>query len=279
MNNEIVNDLSSLVGLFDAYKLLLLLIAGVGLWSLNFFVRLLGERLMLRFATQRFLILQVSTLISFSIYIFGGVGLVISIIQPPKEFMIAAGGSIAVAMGIALKDVAASVVAGFLLLFEKPFQAGDKVSFGNVYGEIVSIGLRSVRMQTLDDNLVTIPNSRFITEVVASGNSGALDMMVVTDFHIALDADIDEVIHLINDVIITSRFVYLKKPVGFTVSEEIIGEQLAIRVRAKAYVFDTHHEKDLQTDIVVRSSRILAERNIPRPIIRYTNNRLDVQTP
>ncbi|MCP5208378.1 MAG: mechanosensitive ion channel [Hahellaceae bacterium] len=269
MNNEIVSDITSLANLFDVYKLLLLLVAGVGLWSVNFLIRLLAERLMLRFTTQRFLILQFSTLLTFSIYIFGGVGLVISIIQPPKEFMIAAGGSIAVAMGIALKDVAASVVAGFLLLFEKPFQAGDKVSFGDVYGEIVSIGLRSVRLQTLDDNLVTIPNSRFITEVVASGNAGALDMMVVTDFHLALNADISEAINLIREVIITSRFVFLKKPVGFSVTEEIIGEQLAIRIRAKAYVFDTHHEKDLQTDIVLRTTRLFHEREIPRPAIRY----------
>jgi small-conductance mechanosensitive channel len=269
MNNEIVSDITSLANLFDGYKLLLLLVAGVGLWSVNFLIRLLAERLMLRFTTQRFLILQFSTLLTFSIYIFGGVGLVISIIQPPKEFMIAAGGSIAVAMGIALKDVAASVVAGFLLLFEKPFQAGDKVSFGDVYGEIVSIGLRSVRLQTLDDNLVTIPNSRFITEVVASGNAGALDMMVVTDFHLALNADISEAINLIREVIITSRFVFLKKPVGFSVTEEIIGEQLAIRIRAKAYVFDTHHEKDLQTDIVLRTTRLFHEREIPRPAIRY----------
>jgi small-conductance mechanosensitive channel len=270
MNNEIVSDITSLANLFDGYKLLLLLIAGVGLWSVNFLIRLLAERLMLRFTTQRFLILQFSTLLTFSIYIFGGVGLVISIVQPPKEFMIAAGGSIAVAMGIALKDVAASVVAGFLLLFEKPFQAGDKVSFGDVYGEIVSIGLRSVRLQTLDDNLVTIPNSRFITEVVASGNAGALDMMVVTDFHLALNADISEATNLIREIIITSRFVFLKKPVGFSVTEEVIGEQLAIRIRAKAYVFDTHHEKDFQTDIVMRTTRLFHERQIPRPAVRYT---------
>ena len=95
-----------------------------------------------------------------------------------KEFMLAAGGSIAVALGFALKDIAASLVAGLLLLFDRPFRVGDRVSFADVYGEIVSIGLRTVRLQTLDDNLVTIPNSRFITDVVASGNSGELDMML-----------------------------------------------------------------------------------------------------
>lgn len=266
MNNDLVNELSGLLALFEGYKLILLLAAGACLWLLNFLIRQVAERLMTKFASHRFLILQISTLISFSIYIFGGVGLIIGIIQPPKEFMLAAGGSIAVAMGIALKDVAASVVAGFLLLFEKPFQAGDKVSFGDVYGEIVSIGLRSVRLKTLDDNLVTIPNSRFITEVVSSGNSGALDMMVVTDFHVALNANLNQATKLIKEVIITSRFAYLKKPVSFVITEEVIGEQLSLRIRAKAYVFDIHYEKAFQTDIVTRTSVLFEENHISRPV-------------
>ncbi len=43
-----------------------------------------------------------------------------------------------------------------------------------------------MRLVTLDDNLVTIPNSKFLTDVVSSGNSGALDMMVVVSFHLSI---------------------------------------------------------------------------------------------
>lgn len=43
--------------------------------------------------------------------------------------MLAAGGSIAVAVGLSLKDLAASVVAGLILLFDRPFQVGDRVTF------------------------------------------------------------------------------------------------------------------------------------------------------
>ena len=114
-------------------------------------------------------------------------------------------------MGIALKDVTASLIAGLILLFDRPFQVGDRVEFNGIYGDIVSIGLRSVRLNTLDDNLVTIPNARFITDVVASGNAGALDMMVVCSFYVALDADLQKVKSLIHEVVVTSRFAYLKK--------------------------------------------------------------------
>src|SRR5690606_10641164 len=180
--------------------------------------------------TRRFLILQVSTLIGFMLYIVGSIALVVGVLQPPKEFMLAAGGSIAVALGFALKDVAASLVAGLLLLFDRPFRVGDRVSFNDVYGEIVSIGLRTVRLQTLDDNLVTIPNSRFITDIVASGNAGALDMMVVTDFHVDFSVDLEKVQEIIREAIVISRHAYLKKPVSFAIQEVEVARTLGIRM-------------------------------------------------
>ena len=191
--------------------------------------------------------------------------LILGVLQPPKEFLIAAGGSIAVALGFALKDIAASLVAGLLLLFDRPFRAGDRVTFDGTYGEIISIGLRTVRLQTLDDNMVTIPNSRFITDVVASGNAGELDMMVVTDFHLALDADIEMAQKIIREVIVTSRFAYLKKPVSFAIEEVALADRLALRIRAKAYVLDVHYEKAFQTDVVTRVSTLFRENKLPRP--------------
>ena len=41
---------------------------------------------------------QITTLIGFVLYTVGAIALVIGVLQPPKEFMLAAGGSIAVAL-------------------------------------------------------------------------------------------------------------------------------------------------------------------------------------
>jgi len=201
MNNDngLINDLIGLFEIFNIYTLVLLFFGGLLIWGVNTGLTRFSGRLMEKVPTRRFLILQISTLLSFALYIFGTIGLVVGILQPPKEFLIAAGGAVAVALGFALKDVVASLVAGVLLLFDRPFRVGDRVTFGDTYGEIVSIGLRTVRLVTLDDNLVTIPNSRFITDVVASGNAGELDMMVVTDFHVSLQADLVQARKLIEE--------------------------------------------------------------------------------
>lgn len=264
-SNELVSDLINLIEIFNPYALMLLFLGGFLIWAVSTGLAHLSQRLMMQLPTRRFMILQMSTLLTFALYIFGTVALIVGVLQPPKEFLIAAGGAIAVALGFALKDVVASLVAGILLLFDRPFRVGDRVSFADNYGEIVSIGLRTVRLKTLEDDIVTIPNSRFITDVVSSANAGALDMMVVTDFHTALEQDIDEARHLIEEVIVTSRFAYLKKPVEFAIEEVVVGNRLAIRLRAKAYVFDVHYEKEFQSDLVTRVTRLFAQHDIQRP--------------
>ena len=261
----IVNDLISLFEIFNIYKLVLLILGIALILGINTGLKKISDALMEKVPTRRFQILQVSTLLSFALYIFGTIGLIVGVLRPPREFLVAIGGAVAVALGFALKDIVASLVAGVLLLFDRPFRVGDRVEFDGTYGEILSIGLRTVRLNTLDDNLVTIPNSRFITDIVSSGNSGELDMMVVTDFHVALDADLDKVRNLIEKVVVTSRFAYLKKPVSFAIEEVVVANALAIRMRTKAHVLDVRYEKELQTDLVMRVTKLFNEHNIERP--------------
>jgi len=266
MNDDsLLQDFALVADMFSVSTLLMLLIGILAIWLANSAVRLLGQRLMERLPSRRFLILQVSTLLSFVLYIVGTLVLIVEVLRPPREFLLAVGGSAAVAVGFALKDVAASLMSGILLLFDRPFQVGDRVAFSDIYGEIVAIGLRSVRLRTLDDNIVTIPNSRFITDAVASGNAGALDMMVVTDFHLALDADLERARDIARQVIVTSRYAYLKKPVEFAVEEVALANRLALRLRAKAYVLDVHYEKAFQSDVTARVSALFREQGIPRP--------------
>ncbi len=261
-------DLNQVAAFFELLKPGKIIIIVLGMIILVKLVKLLqdwSEGLGVKFPSKRLFILQVTTILSFSFYIFGGVGLFMSTIQPSREIMVAVGGSLAVAVGFAIKDVIGSLFAGIILLFDRPFHVGDRVTFGDVYGEIKSIGLRAVRLNTLDDNLVTIPNSKFITDVVASGNAGALDMMVVVNFHIHIDEDIDKVKAMIHEVMVTSRFVYLEKPVAIVVEEVEFAMSPALKFIVKSYVLDVRYEKALQTDIVTRVSEVFKAEGIQRP--------------
>jgi small-conductance mechanosensitive channel len=271
MNENQVGQAADFLSLFQIDKVMLMLVGVVVLAVLARLVTRLAASLNKKLPSQRLLIAQSASVISFVIYIFGGIFLFYGVLKPPEALMLAAGGSIAVAVGLSLKDLAASVVAGLILLFDRPFQVGDRVTFENTYGEIKSIGLRAVKLVTLDDSLVTIPNSRFLSDVVSSGNSGALDMMVVFDYYIALDADVTLARQLLFDTIVTSRFVYLKKPVAIVVSEVAVANRLALQLKAKSYVLDVRFEKAMQTDLSLRTNDAFRKYGIKRPLIEVAS--------
>lgn len=270
-------ELTGLINILSQIDLQRLVALGLAVVALVYVVRTLNKiaaGLSSKFTARRLLILQVQTTITFFLYIFGGAIITYSILQPAKELLFAMGGGIAVAIGLSLKDFVSSLFAGLILLFDRPFQVGDRVQFGDTYGEITKIGLRSVRLQTLDDNTVTIPNSRFISDSVSSGNAGALDMMIAIPFHFALDADIQSARDIIYETVVTSRFVYLKKPVTISASEVSVAETLALQLTAKAYVLDVRYEKAFQTDIVMRASKAFKDNDIARPV-QYKQSEID----
>ncbi len=205
-----------------------------------------------RFTDKRLLLNQVATLSRFVLYLLG-IFLAVSLtITLSHEVVLALTGTAAVTIGFALKDLAASVLAGMIIIVDRPFQVGDRVTFGGIYGEISAIGLRSVRLVTLDDNVVTIPNNKFLTDVVSSGNWGALDMMIQMDFFIGADQDVALAKRLVEECLTSNRYVYLKKTWVVLVNQVIEKDYFAVRLRAKAYVLDVKYEKEFETDVTER---------------------------
>jgi small-conductance mechanosensitive channel len=235
------------------------------LFFLSKFIARAGTSFGKKFTNRRLLILQIVTILNFAVYVFGLPLLIYVILRPPKELLLALGGSVAVAVGFAIKDIVASFVSGVVMLFDRPAHVGDRIQVGDVYGEVKSIGLRAVKLVTLDDNVVTIPNTKLVSDQVSSGNFGALDMMVVVNFHTSLNENIDHVIEILREVVVTSRYAYLAKPVNVVVKEVEVGMRLALRFSVKAYVLDVHYEKAFETDIVTRVSEVFKEQNIERP--------------
>jgi len=249
-------NLKQILTAIIAFAIIILLAKGV---------RKLSDKIENELPGHRLLSLQISTIFTFIIYIFGTIGVVFAILKPPEKLLIGLGGSAAVAIGFALKDIAGSIIAGVTLLFDRPFQVGDRVQFGDTYGEISNIGLRAVRLVTLDDNLVTIPNNKFMSDVVASGNAGALDMMICCEFHLDISANLKLAQKIIKEVIYTSRFAFLKKPVGIVIKECHLSHTIALVLTSKAYVIDVRFEKAFQTDIITRVTEAFNKHKIKRP--------------
>ena len=63
------------------------------------------------------------------------------------------------AVGLALKDALANIASGLLLMFLRPFKAGDYIECGQVKGRIKGIGLFNTTLVSLDGLYISAPNS------------------------------------------------------------------------------------------------------------------------
>jgi small-conductance mechanosensitive channel len=243
------------------YAALVILIAYVAGRILSGSLDALGESINAR----RLLFKQISAVTRFAILIVA-TGLVsTSLFSFSKEALLALGGSAAVAIGFAFKDLLASLMAGIILLFDRPFSVGDRIAFEKTYGEVVEIGLRTVRVQTLDDNLVSIPNHLFLNQVVSSANAGALHQMCVFPFYVGCNENIAVAKRIIYEATASSRYVYLDEPITIVVREGAVpdgAERFAIGVTVKAYVFDGRYETAFGTDVTERVKRAFAKQGI-----------------
>jgi small-conductance mechanosensitive channel len=228
-------------------------------------VKGLTARLSERFANRRLVIQQTGALVRFTLYLFSVTAAALTLFNLERELLLAIGGTLAVAFGFAGRDLAASVLAGVTILLDRPFQVGDRVTFDGHYGDITSIGLRSVRLVTLDDTQITIPNNNFLTDSVASANAGAVDMMVEIDLLIGIDQDVEEARRLLREVLTTSRYVNLNRRRSVSVREVISDTYFATRVRARAYVHDLHYENAFVTDVTMRAREAFREAAIRPP--------------
>ena len=221
----------------------------------------LGEKI----SQRRLLFKQISAITRFLVLVIATILVASSLFSFSSEALLAVGGSAAVAIGFAFKDLIASLMAGLILLFDRPFQVGDRIQFGDTYGEVVEIGLRAVRVATLNDDLVSIPNHRFLNDAVASSNAGELHQMCVFPFWVGCNENIESAKRVVYEATVSSRYVFVNRPITVSVREGPVpngAERFAIELKVKAYVFDGRYETAFGTDVTERVKRAFREQGI-----------------
>lgn len=171
------------------------------------------------------------------------------IISPPIETILTVGASVGIAVGFAAQDILKNIFGGFIIIMDRPFQIGDKIEVDNYYGEVTEIGLRSTRIVTPDDSLVSIPNADLVSNSVSNSNSGALDCQVVSSIFLPASVDLELVKEIAYRAAVSSRYVYLKKPVVIVSENKVFEQNYVVQLKVKAYVLDIRYEFLLKSEI------------------------------
>lgn len=191
--------------------------------------------------------------------------IVVKILAPPMATVVAFAASAAIAIGFASQDILKNIIGGITILFDRPFQVGDKIEVGNYYGEVVGIGLRTVRVQTPDDSLVSIPNAEIVSHSVSNANSGESNCQVVAEFYLPSDIDLVTARKIAFEAAAVSRYAYLNKPVAVIVRNEIHQGRSLVKMRLKAYVLDIRYEFAFSSEMTETVLNELIARSLVSP--------------
>jgi len=235
----------------------ILLVAWVSLKILYFLTGVLASR----FGRYRLQISGFFPLLRLLTWLITSYIVIVYVFRPQTNAILALTASMGIAFGLAAQDVVRNILSGVLILFDRPFRVGDMIRVNDVYGEVLSVGLRSVRIHTFDDNTVTLPNSLVLGSAVSNANSGALHEMVVIEFDLPATVDVQQVKEMAWEAAATSPYVYLKLPVAVTV-EDRFDRTFLTRFKVKAYVLDVRLERLFASDVLERIKKELVEQGL-----------------
>ncbi len=119
---------------------------------------------------------------------------------------IAGAGVAGIAIGFAAKDTLSNLIAGVLLIIDRPFEIGDRIEVWSApagsatWGDVIDIGLRATKIKTTDNIIIIIPNNEIMTRDIVNYTSISTKIRVRINVGVAYDADIEKAKELIKDV-------------------------------------------------------------------------------
>ncbi|MEN6394932.1 MAG: mechanosensitive ion channel domain-containing protein [Methanoregula sp.] len=115
---------------------------------------------------------------------------------------LAGAGIAGIAIALAAQDIIGNLFSGAIITMDKPFAIGDRVKIDTFFGDVISIGPRSTRIKTLDNLIVTVPNSTVTSSVVINYAQPDAKMKVRIPFSVAYGTDMDKV----NDILLAIAY-------------------------------------------------------------------------
>lgn len=119
--------------------------------------------------------------------------LILSTLEIDITPLLAGAGIAGVAVALAAQDLLSNFFGGALIVMDKPFKVGDRIKIDNYLGDVVSVGPRSSRLQTLDYQLVTIPNSKIANSVIINYALPEVRLKIKIPVSVAYGSDVKRV--------------------------------------------------------------------------------------
>ncbi|WP_192813808.1 MULTISPECIES: mechanosensitive ion channel family protein [Halorubrum] len=82
--------------------------------------------------------------------------------------LLVGAGFLGIVLGMAARQTLGSLIAGFVLMFARPFEIGDWVEIGNEEGFVTDITIMNTHMRNFDGEYVVVPNDLVANQAITN---------------------------------------------------------------------------------------------------------------
>ncbi|WP_199241219.1 mechanosensitive ion channel family protein [Halorubrum sp. SS7] len=114
--------------------------------------------------------------------------------------LLVGAGFLGIVLGMAARQTLGSLIAGFVLMFARPFEIGDWVEIGNEEGFVTDITIINTHMRNFDGEYVVVPNDLVANQAITN-RSREGRLRIHMEVGIGYDDDPDEAAGIAEDVL------------------------------------------------------------------------------
>ncbi len=207
---------------------------------------------------RRFLIVRLMRTLIYVITFF----IVIEVLGFNLTVIWAGSAALLVGVGIGLQGFFNDVISGFVLLFEGGVRVGDELEIDGDLVKVKGIALRATRVETVDGDLVVMPNSKIAGNSVMNFSQGLTSTRISVSVGVAYGSDVELVRQLLLEAM-TAQPQIVKSPSPQVIFSEFGDSALHFEVRG--WVHSPWNRMIIKSDIRYRIDKVFLTNKIKIP--------------
>jgi len=171
------------------------------------------------------------------------------------------GGAVAIGLGFGMQNLLKNLISGLMLLFERPFRAGDLVEVGPIRGNIVEIGIRSSVIRDANGVDTLIPNNTFVEQSVTNWTYESAKVRFCIRVGVAYGSPVREVAQLLADCVARHGLIQ-KDPAPEILFENFGADSLEFAIYYWLEIGPTVSNRLVSSDLRFIIEKVLRENNV-----------------